>query len=216
MFLALDYTKGQNGVIRFHEVPMAIHRMTGSPEYRAWSHMKGRCYNHKNKSFPEYGGKGIVVCREWVNDFTCFYADMGPRPSPKHSIDRRDGAGNYSKENCRWATKEEQSQNRPEFVVVLTHDGKAQTIAEWARDLGVHPQTLYGRHNLGWPALRILAQGPSHAIRSDNKILEFDGRCQTVAQWTREIGLSRSTVRERLRRGWSVERALSKRDERCR
>lgn len=188
---------------------MTSHRMTGTPEYMAWAHMKSRCCNPKNKSFPEYGARGIEVCSEWVNDFSAFFFDMGPRPSSRHSIDRKDGSKGYSKSNCRWATKEEQAQNRPEFVILLSHKGKTQTIAEWARDLGIHPQTLYRRHSSGWPVARALGQKPSNKIRTDNVFLDFGGKRQTMAEWTVELGLSRNAVKERLRRGWSVERALS-------
>jgi hypothetical protein len=73
--------------------------------------MKGRCSNKNLRSYQHYGGRGITVCDEWKESFENFYADMGKRPSPKHSIDRIDVDGNYCKENCRWASKQTQSRN---------------------------------------------------------------------------------------------------------
>jgi hypothetical protein len=82
-----------------------------TPEYRAWCDLRSRCNNPKVKQYDDYGGRGISVCERW-DDYANFLADMGRRPSPAHSIDRRDNDGNYEPSNCRWATKEEQMQNR--------------------------------------------------------------------------------------------------------
>lgn len=84
------------------------HRMCSTPEYRAWAGAIERCKRHEN-----YAGRGITVCAEWRNSFEAFYAHVGPRPSPAHSLDRfPDNDGNYEPGNVRWATRTQQNRNR--------------------------------------------------------------------------------------------------------
>jgi hypothetical protein len=83
-----------------------------SPEYITWTEMKARCGNPNNIGFKYYGGRGIRVCDEWLASFEAFYVHVGPRPSPKHSIDRIDVNGDYRAGNVRWATAKEQASNK--------------------------------------------------------------------------------------------------------
>lgn len=80
-------------------------------EYMAWNSMKQRCYNVRTKCFKNYGARGIIVCDEWRCDFTAFLRDMGPRPSPRHSLERVNNDGNYEPSNCTWATWQTQIRN---------------------------------------------------------------------------------------------------------
>lgn len=88
-----------------------IHDQCNSPEYVSWRHMKQRCTNPRRKEYPHYGGRGISVCERWQT-FANFIADMGLRPGPKYTLDRVNNEGNYEPDNCRWATRTEQSRNR--------------------------------------------------------------------------------------------------------
>lgn len=112
------------------------HGMSFTPEHRAWSRAKERCYRPANPRYEHYGARGIVMCEAWRNSFEAFLADMGLRPSPKHSIDRIDNDGNYEPSNCRWATSEEQNNNRSinRFVIV---DGQRLTVAQASRKTGL-------------------------------------------------------------------------------
>lgn len=83
-----------------------------SAEYRTWEAMKARCGNPNHVGYPRYGGRGISVCDRWSGSFSVFLADMGRKPTPKHSIDRIDVNGDYEPANCRWATAKEQSANK--------------------------------------------------------------------------------------------------------
>ena len=83
-----------------------------SPEYACWVGMKKRCSNKNRSDYKYYGARGITVCKRWRDSFAAFLDDMGRKPSPKHSIDRINCNGNYSKRNCRWATASEQRRNR--------------------------------------------------------------------------------------------------------
>ena len=92
--------------------PTKKHGLRYSREWSIWNSMKNRCLNPKRTNFKWYGGRGIKVCERWRKSFALFYADMGPCPSPKHSIDRIDVNGHYDPGNCRWLPLSQQNSNK--------------------------------------------------------------------------------------------------------
>lgn len=121
------------------------HGMTGTPEYQSWSHMRYRCENPTNDRYKDYGGRGIKVCERW-SKFENFFADMGPRPE-EGSIDRIDVNGDYTPENCRWATWHQQYQNRRSSPIV---DGERVSMKELARRVGTPYGRIQARVFRGW------------------------------------------------------------------
>lgn len=120
------------------------HFQTNQPEYSTWLHMKDRCHNANSESYYLYGARGISVCDRWRNDFAAFLKDMGIKPSNDHTIERVNNDGNYEPGNCVWATMAEQAQNK-RGVTSVTFNGKTQSLAAWARELGLSKAALYVR-----------------------------------------------------------------------
>lgn len=114
--------------------------------YRCWEQMRKRCYSVNSEHFPDYGGRGIVVCDRWRDDFEAFLSDMGPRPSRRHSIDRIDVNGNYDPGNCRWATASEQNRNKRTTVFVEGGD----KLVELVERMGLKRENVYARLKMGW------------------------------------------------------------------
>lgn len=144
-----------------HIDTISTHRRTGTPEHRTWIAMKSRCYTKSNIGYPYYGGRGIAVCDRWVHNFENFLADMGERPGPEYSLDRINSNDNYSPDNCRWAMREVQDNNRRDNRM-LTFNGKTQTIAQWAREQNIAKNTIINRLNWGWPIEDALSWSPEH------------------------------------------------------
>lgn len=119
-----------------------------TPEYRAWAAMIGRCTNPNNNAAKDYSLRGITVSEQWL-DFATFLKDMGPRPSPKHTLGRIDNDKGYCKENCRWETRTQQARNRRSNKYVLFR-GEKICLAELAIRHNLSPQTLWKRLKRGW------------------------------------------------------------------
>lgn len=136
------------------------HDMTHSDEHRIWIGMRHRCSNPNHTNYHNYGGRGIAVCERWQL-FENFYADMGPRPSKRHSIDRIDGNKGYCPENCRWATQKEQLSHTSQ-THTIEFNGKTQNLTTWARELGMSTLTLGARLQRGWSIERALTEPVKH------------------------------------------------------
>lgn len=123
------------------------HRLSASPTYAAWENMIQRCTNPNSASWLRYGGRGITVCARW-SDFRNFLADMGERPSSNHSLDRIDNDSGYHPENCKWATKAQQCNNKSNNIVVDL-DGKLLTLKEASMATGISYSKLQRRYANG-------------------------------------------------------------------
>lgn len=137
-----------------------------SHEYWIWNMVVQRCTNPNVKNWRDYGGRGITVCDRWLH-YENFIADMGNRPTTKHSIERRDNSSGYSPENCLWATRKEQSSNKRNnhFIELF---GRRQHLSAWAREYGVDHTIILSRLSRGWTELAAVTTKPK-AINRDYK-----------------------------------------------
>lgn len=138
------------------------HGMSGTSEYAIWEGIVRRCTNPRVKEWALYGGRGITVCDRWRASFVNFLADVGARPSKRHSIDRYpDRNGNYEPGNVRWATQREQMRNMSRNRL-LSLGGETMCLQAWADRLGLPEQALANRLKRGWPLAKALTtpRGP--------------------------------------------------------
>ncbi len=135
------------------------HRKCGTPEYTVWQGMIQRCHYPSHRGYSNYGARGIRVCEEWRHSFVQFLADMGERPSPKHQIDRIDGTGNYTPDNCRWILQKDQFHNQRSNHN-LTIDGRTQNLADWCREYSIPRARAYSRLKYGWNPKDALTEPP--------------------------------------------------------
>jgi len=159
----------------------------------SWQSLLQRCvYRGRRKDYGSYKGRGVKVDPAWLT-FENFLQDMGARPSPAHSLDRKNNDQGYSKKNCRWATAAEQAANR-RSTVLLTFRGKTQPRSVWAREVGLSQWTIGLRLRHGWsvqkalttppqkynPVHRTFAQGRSRGKKLDaGQVKEIIRRAQT-------------------------------------
>lgn len=127
-------------------MPTKTHNMSYSPEYYTWQSMRQRCENPNNCNYSKYGARGIKVCARWAK-FENFFEDMGLRPEGL-SLDRVDNDGDYSPENCKWSTAEEQVSNR-RYNNIIEYEGKKQTLTRWCKELRFGTDTYYRARRKG-------------------------------------------------------------------
>lgn len=132
--------------------------MGKTPECNAWRHAKSRCYNPKDPRYPRYGARGIRMCWRWKKSFENFLSDMGPRPSPDHSLHRIDNDRGYRPDNCVWTTREIQCRNR-RTTRLLRFRGKTLCIRDWAKETGLHRYTIWDRLRRKLPVHLVLKPG---------------------------------------------------------
>lgn len=146
---------GDPNIVLFHQDGQKKNNLN---LYRNWQGMKDRCYNKNSKRYDHYGGRGITVADRWlgVDGFDNFLSDMGDKPGKEYSIDRIDVNGPYSPENCRWATWEQQENNR-RINKYYEFRGKKMTLPQWSRELGIPYSTLLYRKRKGMEPPRLFS-----------------------------------------------------------
>lgn len=137
------YTKSCGCIAKNHDWKKT-HNLRHIPEYDIWRLIKSRCYNQNNKSYKDYGGRGIKMSDEWKNSFADFIVDMGKRPTNKNSIDRIDNNRDYCFENCRWSTAKEQGCNKRNNIVI-EFNGQTLTASQWADKLNIKYRSFVKR-----------------------------------------------------------------------
>jgi len=208
----------------------ATHNRSKTPEYKSWASMKSRCDNPNNTHYSRYGGRGITYETRW-SSFEEFLKDMGDMPVKKMELDRIDNEGSYRKENCRWATRKEQTRNRggKRATRLYTFDSKTMCIADWAKEIGITAASLQKRLNKGWPLELALSperrdggdrskwvantESPTKGktVRNKNsKFITIDGVTKTYSEWEKEKGLSKGLISKRLQQGFTEYEAVTK------
>ena len=177
------------------------HGMSKTPEYHAWHDMKARCFNPNHKRYSDWGGRGITVCDRWLN-LDNFLADMGTKPSPKHSLDRIDNNGDYSPKNCKWSTRVEQA-NNTRYNRLITIKNDTRTIVQWTEKKGYGKTVIYDRLKKGWSEYDAVMT----PVETD-RLITIGNKTWTIAQWTKEKSYDKNVIHVRLRRGWSEYNAV--------
>lgn len=130
-----------------------------SAEYAAWTAMRARCLNPRHKSYPNYGGRGITICKRWLDSFEDFLADVGYRPSIHYSLDRfPNNNGHYEPGNVRWATVKQQVRNRRNNRLV-TINGETLCVGEWVERFGLHLNRVNAAISTGRDPVEVLLSG---------------------------------------------------------
>lgn len=183
---------------------LRTHGMPHTREYATWASMISRCHNPNAQAADNYGNRGIVVCDRWRNSFENFYADMGPRPSDCHSIERRDVNGNYEPGNCHWATGDVQSMNRRNTAYV-DFRGERITVMELSRRSGVPYAKLMDR-------IQRYGHTAEEAIGPDKEVPKYTafGKTLTLKEWAVELGINYYTLYDRFKLHGSIEAAVAK------
>lgn len=189
--------------------------------YRIWIGIKNRCTNTNDRAYPDYGGRGIKVCDEWLNDFMAFYNwSMDNGYGDNLTIDRIDNNGNYEPSNCRWTDVKTQCNNRRSNHLV-TYKGRTQTVAEWEHELGFKKDILLCRFSLGWSVEKAIEtpyknrsfnneHGYGYSREIKERLVCIDGETHTLKEWCDIKGLKDSTITRRVMRGMSEYEALTK------
>lgn len=176
---------------------MTKHGMSKTRFYRIWKGMRNRCNNLNSKDYVRYGGRGIKVCKRW-DSFENFRDDMFGSYEDHLTIERIDNDGDYCPENCRWASMSEQAVNRSSTVFVEL-EGEIVSVTEAGRRIGISDFGVRWRIDNGIS----LCSAPR-----DYPVYETTQGMLRICEMAEIAGVSRSSIRDRIRKGWPKERLL--------
>lgn len=176
--------------------------------YHTWEGMISRCQNVSCISYKYYGARGIKVCERW-RDFKNFVTDMEPTWKAGLTLDRRETDKDYDPDNCLWSTPKEQQNNR-RCCHRITIDGVTKTVTQWAEEKGIKRETIFARIRNGWTEEAAI-NTPAAVQKDTGPVgdLTFNGKTQSVMDWSRELGIKDNVLYLRLKNGWSVEKTLT-------
>ena len=171
--------------------------------HNSWRSMRARCLSPVHDAYDRYGGRGVTICKEWQDDFWQFLSDMGDRPSEEYSLDRIDNDGDYTPENCRWANRTEQANNRRNSLI-LNVDGEERTLSEWCRDLGLSLSTVQGRLSRGTSPAEALSLDYKKKTRPKeipiDKVMGLHSEGIHFKEIAEQLGYHPDTIRKAIRR----------------
>jgi hypothetical protein len=182
--------------------PCKTHGMNKTRIHSIWLGMKNRCNNPKNQAYKNYGGRGITYQASWEK-FENFYEDMKESYADNLTIERIDNNGNYTKDNCCWATKAEQNLNT-RHNKFIEHQGKTQALSQWATDYNMSLKLLSKRLINGWDFEDALLKP-----RENVDTYFHSGETGTLKEWSDKLSIPYQTLVMRLHRNWSIERAFT-------
>ncbi|QPY77399.1 helix-turn-helix DNA binding domain protein [Bacillus phage Anthos] len=190
------------------------HGLSDTKLYRVYWGMISRIKYTSNTRYESYGGRGISICEEWLakdSGFLAFYNWSNNNGYQEGlTLDRIDVDGDYEPSNCRWITNKQQQSNRTNNRL-MTLNGVTKTITEWSESLGGKPTLVQGRLDLGWSEEDALTK-PVTNMKSNQygvKLVEYQGKKQSMKDWADEVGLPYHTLARRLNKGWDIDRAMT-------
>lgn len=174
-----------------------------------WGSMISRCHNRNCPKYNYYGGRGILVCDEWRESFKSFYDAVGPRPGKGYELDRIDNNDGYRPGNVRWATKIANMRNKRSNRII-EHNGVSKPLVAWAETIGISATALATRiRKTPLDIGKALTTPVQKQKRHGPVILTYNGETMSATEWAKRFLLPPNIVRERIRNGWTVERALT-------
>lgn len=180
--------------------------LSNTPEGRTLNRAMQRCYNINEKSYEDYGGRGITVSQRYkgTDGVENFIQDVGTKPGPGFSIDRIDNDGNYCPGNLQWSTDKQQADHKRN-TRLITYKGETLNIAQWSERVGIHRSITRTRLESGWS----VADALETPVTPRSRMITYNGETLSLTSWAERLGTCCETLCSRLSRGWSIEKTVT-------